>query len=83
VDVVLRVPITSVQGEATRRLPQRLLHQPGRQANPDAIHPRSGLLEDLTGFLVMYFQAGVLQHVENAQEELLQLIVGEHVEAHT
>ncbi len=80
VDVMLGVAVARPQGEAARRLAQRVLHHVRGQADTFAVHPRAGLLQDFTGFCVLNVQARVLQQVEDAVEQLLQLILRENVE---
>jgi hypothetical protein len=82
VDVVLRVAVARPQGEAARGLGQRVFDQPGGDAHALALHPGAGLLQNLARFFVLHVQAGVLQHVEHAVEQLLELVLGEQLEAH-
>ena len=83
VDVVLGMAVARKQGETPRGLAQRVLHHVAGQTHPLPIDPGARLLENLPGFLVLHIQARVFQQMEHAREQLFQLILGEHVEAHT
>ncbi|TXT53516.1 MAG: hypothetical protein BAJATHORv1_180003 [Candidatus Thorarchaeota archaeon] len=83
VDVVLGIPIPGEDREATGRLLQRVPDHMGGETHPVPLHPRSRVLKNLPGLFVLDLEAGILQQMQYAPEHLLQLILGEHVEAYT
>ena len=82
IDVPGLVAVAGKQGEAARCFAQRVFDNVRWQPDAFTVYPGACFFQNLTCFLVVNFQASVLQHMQHAVEQLLKLIVGEHLEAH-
>jgi hypothetical protein len=71
---MLGIPIPGKDGKAARCQFQRALDQVWWDAHPETIYPGTRFLENVTCFFVVNVEARVLQYVEYAIKELLQLI---------
>ena len=70
--------IAAPQHHARRRLADRLLDHPPRQAYPVSIHPRAPTAEYLHRPWMCDLDAGALQHLQRRQVDLFNLLLAQH-----
>jgi hypothetical protein len=80
---MFRISIACKDGETARGQLQSMPDDVGRDPHPNTIHIGASLLQDLTGFLMVYFQTCVLQYMQDPIEQLFELVIREHSETHT